>query len=216
MPITAANFDDASVTTAVTYTGTPVRSDSVDGIDVSPLLMETDYYFAVEATDAGGNRSGIATTAGATRSPFLVTRRLGHGCQPTTSGKTSMAQVISDAQLGEASWATEMSDLLVGTNGGGRAYMFMGAAAGYAATPTVIFTGAFSGFGSAIANAGDIDGDMLDDIAITSTNDGTGKVYIYSRKPPQPSGPCGDQLAVDADRRAGELRDLRRCFVDRH
>src|SRR6185369_10237210 len=48
----------------------------------------------------------------------------------------------------------------------------------------VTFSGTATGFGDAIADAGDIDGDGLDDIAITATNDGAGKVYIFSRKAP--------------------------------
>src|SRR6185295_1064759 len=63
--------------------------------------------------------------------------------------------------------------LLVGANGGGHAYLFMGASTGYAATPTVTFTGATTGFGDAIVNAGDLDGD--------------GKIFIYSRKSPPAS-----------------------------
>ena len=51
---------------------------------------------------------------------------------------------------GSSFTADGLSDLLVGTNGGGRAFLFMGAPTGYPATPTVTFTGAFSGFGSAI------------------------------------------------------------------
>jgi hypothetical protein len=80
-----------------------------------------------------------------------------------------------------------LSDLLVGSNGATHAYMFLGTSTGYAATPTVTFTSEVSGFGSAIANAGDIDGDGLDDIAISSISDGAGKVFIYSRKNPPAS-----------------------------
>ena len=75
------------------------------------------------------------------------------------------------------------------------------------------FTGAATGFGNAIVDAGDIDGDGLDDIAITSTNDGTGKVYIFSRKNPPASWGTTTSLAVDADGYAGELRHLRRCVA---
>ncbi len=83
--------------------------------------------------------------------------------------------------------ADGLSDLLVGANAAGHAYLFMGSSTGYAAAPTVTFTGATTGFGDAIVNAGDLDGDGLDDIAITSTNDGNGKIFIYSRKSPPAS-----------------------------
>jgi hypothetical protein len=47
VPITAANFDDNAVTTAVTYTGAPPNPGQPDGIDVAPLYIENDYYFAL-------------------------------------------------------------------------------------------------------------------------------------------------------------------------
>ncbi len=57
----------------------------------------------------------------------------------------------------------------------------------HATAPTVTFVGTATGFGSAVADAGNLDGDGLDDIAITSTNDGNGKVFIFSRKSPPAS-----------------------------
>ena len=49
VPITAANFDDPSVTVAAPFTGTPASPGQADGVNVSPLYIETDYYFAVAA-----------------------------------------------------------------------------------------------------------------------------------------------------------------------
>ena len=216
VPITAANFDDATRHDRGDVHGytVPHRPKS-DGIDVSPLYIETDYYFAVAATDAGGNRSAIAATAAATRASFIVTVVQGLAASDhigqDLDGSGDFGRPAGSSFTGDG-----MSDLLVGTNSGSRAYLFMGASGGYSTTPTVTFTGAFSGFGSAIANAGDIDGDTLDDIAITSTNDGTGKVYIFSRKNPPASWGTTTQLAVDADRHAGQLRDLRRRVADRN
>jgi hypothetical protein len=183
VPITSANFDDASVTTAVTYTGSPAAPGQPDGIDVTSLYIETDYHFAVRAKDGANNLSAIVATGSATRAAFLVN---------VLSGLAAGDHIGQDIDgsgdfgrpAGSSFTADGMSDLLVGTNLGGRAYLFMGASGGYPPTPTVTFTGVATGFGSAIVNAGDIDGDTLDDIAITATNDGTGKVYIYSRKTP--------------------------------
>ena len=186
VPITAANFDDTAVTVAVPFTGTPAAAGQADGIDVTPLYIETDYYFAVAAKGSGGARSAIVATTAAVRAAFTVT---------VLSGMAATDHMGHDVDgsgdfgrpAGAGFTADGMSDLLVGSNAGSRAYLFMGASTGYAATPTVTFTGATTGFGSAIANAGDIDGDGLADIAITSTNDATGKVFIYSRKTPPAS-----------------------------
>jgi hypothetical protein len=177
--------DDASFNagTPVTYTGLPPAFGQPDGILVDNLYIETDYFFAVKARDAAGNLSPLVATGSATRASFLVS---------VLSGLAAGDHIGQDVDgsgdfgrpAGSSFTADGMSDLLVGTNNGGRAYLFMGASAGYPATPTVTFTGAATGFGSAIVDAGDIDGDTLDDIAITATNDGTGKVYIYSRKNP--------------------------------
>jgi hypothetical protein len=186
VPITAANFDDASVTTPVTYTGSPPARLQPDGIDVTPLYIENDYYFAVRAKDAAGNVSAIVPTNAATRASFLVS---------VVSGLAASDHIGQDVDgagdfgrpAGSSFTGDGMSDLLVGSNGSGRAYLFMGASGGYAATPTVTFTGAATGFGMAVADAGDLDGDTLDDIAITAANDGNGKVYIFSRKNPPAS-----------------------------
>ena len=202
VPITAANFDDTAVTTAWPFTSTPAAPMAMDSIDIFPLYIETDYYFAVVATDAGGNRSPIAATTVATRASFLVT---------VLSGMTAADHIGQDVDgsgdfgraTGSSFTGDGMSDLLVGTNGGSRAYLYMGATGGYPATPTVTFTGAFSGFGQAIVNAGDIDGDGLEDIAIASTNDGTGKVFIFSRKnPPGSWGTATSWPATLADTQA--------------
>ena len=68
-----------------------------------------------------------------------------------------------------------------------RAYLYFGTATGYATTPSVTFTSANSLFGLSVADAGDLDGDGLDDIAMSSPADGDGKVFIFSRKNPPAS-----------------------------
>jgi hypothetical protein len=187
VPITATNFDDTTVTTTVPFTNPPAGAGLTDGIDVARLYIETDYYFAVVTKNASGNRGTVVATQAATRAKFLLT---------TLAGATTNDHIGHDVDgsgdfgrpAGTSFTGDGISDLLVGANGGGHAYMFMGGlGTGYALTPTVTFTGTATGFGDAIANAGDIDGDGLNDIAITATNDGTGKVYIYSRKNPPAS-----------------------------
>ncbi len=56
VPITAANFNDTTVTTAVTFAGTPGAPGLVDGLTVSGLYIENGYYFAVEAINNVGSR----------------------------------------------------------------------------------------------------------------------------------------------------------------
>ena len=57
-PVTDANFDQAQV-----YTGTimPVDPGSVQTIDVTGLLPETDYYIGIRANDNCGNASHVAS-----------------------------------------------------------------------------------------------------------------------------------------------------------
>src|SRR6185369_4512488 len=48
-------------------------------------------------------------------------------------------------------------------------------------------TGASPNFGLAVANAGDLDGDGLEDIAVASASEGGGTIYVFSRKNPPAS-----------------------------
>src|SRR5262249_41789002 len=57
VPIDSTNFNNAAVTTAVAYAGTPSTPDTQDGISISPLYIESNYYFAVEAVDSAGSVS---------------------------------------------------------------------------------------------------------------------------------------------------------------
>jgi hypothetical protein len=183
VPITSGNFDNAAVTTAVAYTGTPSAPGVADGIAISQLNIETDYYFAVASVDAAGNRSAITATGSATRGSFNVTFLSGTG---TDNSGFDLNGVGDFGTAGTNSFTKDgFSDLLVGATAATHVYAYFGTATGYSTTPSITFTGAFTGFGRSVADVGDIDGDGLDDIAISSPNDGTGKVYIYSRKSPQ-------------------------------
>ena len=55
VPITAANFDDATVTTAVPYTGTPSpRGGPPTASRSQNLYIENGYFFAVARRRRGG------------------------------------------------------------------------------------------------------------------------------------------------------------------
>jgi hypothetical protein len=192
VPITAANFDDSTVTAAIPYTGTPAQPGATDGMTVT-LNIETAYYFAVEGTDAsggtdgGGAKSAIDATTTPVAAHFLTT---------TLSGSATTDHVGYDlagsgdfGTAGTRSFTRDgLSDLIVGSAASTKVLIFFGTSAGYAATPSVTITGTASGFGQGAIDAGDLDGDGLDDIAISSPNDGAGgKIFVFSRKNPPSS-----------------------------
>jgi hypothetical protein len=181
VPITATNFDDSAVTSTYTYSGTPASPDAPDGVTISGLNIETDYYFAIKAMDATGNVGDLAATLTATRATFNVTVLSGVGTD------NSGFDLDGSGDLGTAasrSFANDgLSDLIVGATAAKHVYVYFGTSSGYAA-PSITITGSFNGFGRSVANVGDIDGDGLADIAVSSPNDNGGKVYIFSRKNP--------------------------------
>lgn len=184
-PITAANFDDTSMVSSAPFAGTPSAPGQSDGVIVKGLDIETDYYFAVAAVDAWGNRGPISATVAPERAVFNVTVLSGMGTD------NSGYDLNGAADLGTAGTRAfqpdGLSDLIVGATAAQRVYVFFGTAAGYSTTPSITITGAFTGFGRSVVDAGDLDGDGLDDLAISSPNDNGGRIYIFSRKNPPAS-----------------------------
>jgi hypothetical protein len=177
VPITTANFDDPSVI-VVPYTGAPASPGQLDGVTVGGLYIESGYYCGVEATDIAGSRSALlATPSGGTctcagqccAAHFNVTNI---PSPPSTSARFGFS-VSGDGDLN----GDGLSDILVGTSSGGSAYMFLGSQNFGVTPPAVTFTGASSGFGFAVAQIGDIDNDLLPDVAIADTT--SEKVFIY-------------------------------------
>jgi hypothetical protein len=185
VPITAANFDDTAVAQAVPFTGTPVAPGQAESLVIHNLNIEQDYYFAVVGKTSTGTRGTIMTTTTAVSAQFLTTTLSGTGMDGVG------VDVDGTGDFGRASdrafTADNFSDLVVGTVGSTHAYIYFGSAAGYSNTPSVTITGTATGFGQAVVNAGDLDGDGLDDIAVASPADGAGKVFIFSRKNPPAS-----------------------------
>ena len=169
VPITAANFEDATMTTAVPYTGTPKAPGETDGMIVKAYI-ENGYYFAVIGTDSGGTNVGtlMATTAAVT-AHFNVTTLV--------SGSTATEALgYSISAEGDLN-GDGLSDVLAGTFQGGKAYLFFGSTSVIAAPPSVTFSGTTTGFGLAVEQIGDIDHDGLPDIAISDPLNL--KVFIY-------------------------------------
>jgi hypothetical protein len=182
--ITSANFDDPAVTRVVPWTGTPAAPGAAQAVVASGLNIEQPYYFAVAGKDAGGTRGTILATGTPVQATFLTTTLSGTG----TDGIGLDIDGSGDfGGAGRAFAADGYSDLIVGNTGGTRVYVYFGSASGYSTTPSITITGTLVNFGQAVVNAGDLDGDNLDDIAIASPGDGNGRVFIFSRKNPPAS-----------------------------
>ena len=133
VPITDANFDDfTTVTQDILYAGTPAAPGSTDGVNAQNLYIETDYYFAVAAVDAANARGPIAATTTPVRATFNATSLAG------TNGATEQFGFEFDA--GDAD-TNGISDLLVGSFNGKRAYLYLNHLNAPAVTATVTFNG---------------------------------------------------------------------------
>ncbi|HVZ85491.1 MAG TPA: FG-GAP-like repeat-containing protein, partial [Polyangia bacterium] len=170
VPITVTNFNDATVTTAVTYTGTPASPGQLDGLTVGPLYIENGYYFAVEAVNVAGSASGIVATSTAVTAHFNTVTLTGN-----TGSTTEGAGFTMDGS-GDAN-GDGLSDMLSGSYNGLRAYLFLGNSNFAPTAASVAFTSTSPGFGRGVSFIGDIDHDGREDIAIANTS--TNVVYVY-------------------------------------
>ena len=83
-------------------------------------------------------------------------------------------------------YGDRLSDILAGTNRGGRAYIFFGSSTVASSAPSVVLSGATINFGNQVSQIGDIDNDGLPDIAVSDPIDGI-RVYIYKGRTTWPS-----------------------------
>jgi hypothetical protein len=180
---TAANQSNPLliVTKDIPFTGMPHAVGVADAIVVPDLNIELGYFFAVAAVDAAGNRGPIVATSSAQTANFLPTVLTGPGAGFTVD--------TGDFGSPDGTFTKDkLSDLLVGSRGGNTVWIYFGTAAGYSlANATTITIGARAVSTLAVANVGDIDGDKLDDIAVSSsvTNAASGDtIWIFSRKSP--------------------------------
>ena len=171
--------EDFAAATSFPDTTPPKNAGDPDGLPVSPLYIETNYYFAVAATDAFGNMSSFVAippggicdcTSGRCCAAHFLTATL-----TGTAGSTEGAGYTIDGS-GDSD-GDGLSDVLVGSYNGSQAYLCLGSSNFGPTAPDVVFSSAVAGFGRGVAYIGDIDHDGHEDLAIANT--ATNVVYIY-------------------------------------
>lgn len=174
-PITAANFDAAE---SVTYGGTPKAPGGAETLDVTNRIIENDYYFALAAVDAGGNRSSIVS-AGPAKATFNSAVLSGSGTEAFGFAIDGSTSINGDG----------LADLVVGARNAASVRIYFGKAGGYTNTPDVTISGtAGTRFGFTTAVVGDVDADGLADIAVSAPIEASkGRIYIFKGRATWPA-----------------------------
>jgi hypothetical protein len=144
----------------------------VNGDGFGDLIVGADFY----ANETGriyvyrGGASGLATT------PDVIT-----GADGPSSGFARVVACAGDVN------GDGYADVIVGQdmwNGTGKVHVFLGGATGLAAAPARTWadgTDTKSGYGCAVASAGDVNADGYGDVIVGErwTNQSTGRVFVY-------------------------------------
>jgi hypothetical protein len=150
--------------------------------------------------------TGIASGAPEQTPPLPTTPswQIGGGQSGARLGSASGDPHVSAAAVASAGDVNGdgYDDIIVGAPGynspaspqphEGRALVFLGSAEGPATRPVWTAEGAYDGFGSAVASAGDVDGDGYDDIIVgepgfVAAHDVDGAAYLYAGSSSGPS-----------------------------
>jgi hypothetical protein len=178
VPITYTNFDDTTVTTAVTFSGSPATPGATDSMTISNLYIETGYYFAVAARNSAGAYNWLQTTGTAATAHF---NRTAFASSSGTNEELGYSIASSADVNGDG-----LSDILAGTFNGGKAYLYLGSATMTAHAADVVLSGTTSGFGNTVAMIGDVDNDGRQDIAVSDIANPP-KVYVYKGRASWPA-----------------------------
>ncbi|RMH36651.1 MAG: hypothetical protein D6689_22130 [Deltaproteobacteria bacterium] len=175
-PIDAGNFDSATVVTPPSPSA-PGATEVATAVHLRP---GTDYYFAVVAVDAVGNRSALATMG--PLSPPVDFERSGVIAPPVTDSAQRFGESVVAGDFNDDGF----DDLAVGapraSTNAGAVHVFLGGPGGIGATPDVTITPSVASgfFGNALA-ALDWNGDGVADLAVGAPfqNNFRGSVFIF-------------------------------------
>lgn len=186
-PVTETNFDNPAIAQAVAFTGMPAAAGSADGLIVGNRLIETDYYFALRAKDAVGNKSPVLATVEKARASFEKTMLL-----PPTAGQRFGLTADGSGDIN----GDGLSDVVVGYVGWRQVHIYLGNSSGPAATPDVTIGSNNNTFGYQAMPVGDINGDGLLDLAISTWSLADGRVSVFYGRRTWPSVLTEDEADI--------------------